>query len=259
MAGRFIKLYEQILRWEWYRYPNTLALFIHLLLRANYCDLDFHGRVIKRGQMVTTLPSLSTGTGLSIQQVRTSLKHLISTGEVTDESSNQYRIITVVKYDEYQSSTGKLTGNQQATNRQVNRQLTDNLTSSIEYIEDIERDRKIDSPTEREGKTAKRFTPPSRKEILSYCQEAGIQIDVDRFIDYYTSNGWMVGKNRMKDFRATIRNWAKRDAMVPAQNARPAQVKEVIAQRYTQRDYENEQEEAVQRMMEAIRNEQRNT
>jgi len=258
MAGRFIKLYDKLLTWGWFKKPNTLSLFIYLLLKANYCDLTFEGRTIHRGQLVTSLPVLARETGQSIKEVRTALGHLIETGEVADYSTNRYRIITVVKYDEYQKD-GRQNGSQRADKGQAEgRQNGSQGAASIEYIEDIEGDRKIDSPTEREGKTAKRFTPPSREEILSYCQEAGIQIDVDRFIDYYTSNGWMVGRNRMKDFRATIRNWAKRDAMVPAQNARPAQVKEVIAQRYTQRDYENEQEEAIQRMMEAMRNEQRN-
>ena len=98
--------------------------------------------------MLTSLTSISTGTGLSVQQARTALSHLISTGEVTDESTNQGRLITVVKYDEFQTSTGNPTGNQQAINRQPNRQSTDdstsNLTPSIEYIEYIEQDRKIE-------------------------------------------------------------------------------------------------------------------
>ena len=148
MAKRFIKVYEQILNWEWFRYPNTLCLFLYLLLKANYKDLDFHGRTIKRGQMLTSLTGISTGTGLSVQQARTALAHLISTGEVTDEATNQGRLITVIKYDEYQTSTGTSTGNQQAINTQPNRQSTSdptsNLTPSIEYIEYIEKNRKIE-------------------------------------------------------------------------------------------------------------------
>lgn len=60
-------------------------------------------------------------------------------------------------------------------------------------------------------KSAARFSPPARDEIEKYCGENGIAIDVDRFIDHYTANGWRVGRNPMEDWRATVRNWAKRD------------------------------------------------
>lgn len=55
------------------------------------------------------------------------------------------------------------------------------------------------------------FVPPSHDEISSYCLEKGIHIDVDRFIDYYTANGWKVGRNPMKDWKATVRNWSRQD------------------------------------------------
>jgi hypothetical protein len=123
-AAGFITLHRQILDWEWYRHPHTAFLFIHLLLSANYVDGVFKGMPIKRGQLVTSLTKLSTDTGLSIQQARTALNHLCLTGEVTDDANNQYRVITVVKYDDYQKLTDKSTGNQQATNTRSNRQLT---------------------------------------------------------------------------------------------------------------------------------------
>lgn len=55
-----------------------------------------------------------------------------------------------------------------------------------------------------------RFSPPTRQDVSEYCREKGYSdFDVERFIDYYTSNGWMVGKNKMKDWKATVRNWAR--------------------------------------------------
>ena len=132
---RFIKLYDQILNWEWYKNPNTFRLFVHLLLRANYCDLKFEGRDIKRGQLVTSLPTLANETGLSIREIRTAINHLKSTGELTDTSTSKYRIITIVKYDDYQSSDRQndrqATGKRQANDRRA--------TASIESIERIER------------------------------------------------------------------------------------------------------------------------
>ena len=83
-AGGFITLHRQILDWEWYKDVNTAFLFIHLLLSANFVDAMFKGKLIKRGQLVTSLSHLSTETGLSVQQTRTALSHLVSTGEITD-------------------------------------------------------------------------------------------------------------------------------------------------------------------------------
>ena len=55
----------------------------------------------------------------------------------------------------------------------------------------------------------KRFTPPSVDEVRAYCQERGNNVDAERFIDYYTSNGWKVGKNPMKDWKAAVRTWER--------------------------------------------------
>ena len=63
-----------------------------------------------------------------------------------------------------------------------------------------------------EGVKEKRFAPPTLQEVKDYCLKMGYtHVDAERFIDYYTSNGWMVGKNRMKDWKAADRNWDRRE------------------------------------------------
>lgn len=59
------------------------------------------------------------------------------------------------------------------------------------------------------AKKTKRFIPPSLEDVQSYCLERGNSVDAERFIDYYTANGWMVGKNKMKDWKAAIRTWER--------------------------------------------------
>jgi hypothetical protein len=202
MAKRFIKIYEQIVDWEWFRYPDTVSLFIYLLVKANYKDIEFHGRVIKRGQLLTSLPKIATGTGLTIRQTRTSINRLISTGELTDESSNQGRIITIVKYDQYQNATGKPTGKVLKSDRQLDRQSTDESTPSIEYIEQYRKDRSI------EGK----FIPPTVEEVTAYAKETGSSVDPGYFFDHYAAVGWTLkGGQKMKDWKATFRNWERRE------------------------------------------------
>lgn len=56
-----------------------------------------------------------------------------------------------------------------------------------------------------------RFVKPSLSEIRLFCQANNLNIDPERFFDFYESNGWMVGKNHMADWRATVRNWARKE------------------------------------------------
>jgi hypothetical protein len=59
---------------------------------------------------------------------------------------------------------------------------------------------------------ATRFIPPTAAEVTAYCAEKGYRIDAERFVAYYESNGWRVGKNPMKDWRAAVRTWTRNDA-----------------------------------------------
>ena len=63
----------------------------------------------------------------------------------------------------------------------------------------------------RERAKATRFTPPTLEEVTAYCQERSNNVDPQRFIDFYESKGWMVGKNKMKDWKACVRTWEQRD------------------------------------------------
>ena len=60
------------------------------------------------------------------------------------------------------------------------------------------------------SKTNKRFSPPTYDEVNTYCNERGNDVDAQAFVDFYTSNGWKVGNNPMKDWKAAVRTWEKR-------------------------------------------------
>lgn len=62
-----------------------------------------------------------------------------------------------------------------------------------------------------EKEKRKRFSPPTLEEVKAYCMERGNQVDAEQFIDFYSSKGWMVGKNPMKDWKACVRTWEKRN------------------------------------------------
>jgi len=61
----------------------------------------------------------------------------------------------------------------------------------------------------------KRFTPPTVEEVQAYCRERKNNVDAQRFIDYYTANGWKVGRNTMKDWKACVRTWEQNQRTQP--------------------------------------------
>ena len=195
MAEPFVKIYKKMLKWEWYDDVNTCRLFIHCLLRANWEPGSWHGIEYQAGQFITSLPNLAKETCLSIQQVRTSISHLKSTGELTDLRCGNCRLITVVKWNEYQGG-----------NRPSNRQSTDNqqtsnrpLTADKEYKE-LKNKRNIN---------INNIIPPTLDMVREYCQERNNSVDPESFVSFYESKGWMIGKNKMKDWQSAVRTWER--------------------------------------------------
>ena len=109
MNDSWISLHRKIIEWEWYGDSNTFRLFLHLLLMANHSDKKWKGIIIKRGQRVTSLKSLSKEINISKQSVRTSLNKLESTQEITIVPTHRNSIISVCNYNTYQS--GKVPAN----------------------------------------------------------------------------------------------------------------------------------------------------
>lgn len=120
----FIKLHRDLLDWEWFKDSKMVHFFLFLLLKANHEDKQWKGIEIKRGQLIAGLHSLSVQSGISTQSIRTCIKRLKSTGELTTKSTNKYSIITICNYHKYQDkltgkSTDKLTNHQQTNNKQI--------------------------------------------------------------------------------------------------------------------------------------------
>lgn len=126
----FIQLHRKMLEWEWYDDINTKVLFLHLLLKANWKDKNWRGKTIKRWQLLTWRIILSEETGLTQQQIRTSLNKLKSTNNITIKTTNRYSIIEVTNYNDYQKNNqqnnNQVTSNQPTSNQQVTTTNKDN-------------------------------------------------------------------------------------------------------------------------------------
>lgn len=142
----WISLYRKFVEWEWYKNTNVKTVFLHLLLMANHENKKWQGIEIKKGQRLTSIENIAKETNLSEQNVRTALKKLKSTGEITIKVTNKYSLITIEKYDIYQmynSVTNKqnnnqinkqLTNNQQTTNKQLTTNNNDNNDNNVNNI-----------------------------------------------------------------------------------------------------------------------------
>jgi hypothetical protein len=95
--------------------------------------------------------------------------------------------------------------------------VTDNVTVTQGNATDIEEDKDLDKEKdvlENTSQKRKRFVPPTLEDVQAYCDERQNGVDAERFIDYYTANGWLVGKNKMKDWKAAVRTWERNETGV---------------------------------------------
>ena len=179
----------------WYHDHKVFALFMHLLIDANFKDCEWEERTVKRGQLVTTLQMLSNDTGMSIQEVRTCLKKLSASGVIRSETTFRRTIITICDYDSYQDV-------QQATNKEA--------TIIQQPIIEERKKEEIKKPSVDVKEKTKRFVKPTVEEVRAYCAEKGYyDIDPDNFVNFYESKGWLVGKSPMKNWRACVATWVR--------------------------------------------------
>jgi hypothetical protein len=115
----WVKLHRKFNEWQWATSPNHVALFICLLIRANHKETKWRKETIKAGQLLTGRKQLSLWSGLSEREVRTVLKDLKISGEIDQQTTRHYSIITITKWQTYQ-----LLDQQTTSWRPANDQLT---------------------------------------------------------------------------------------------------------------------------------------
>ncbi len=133
MSG-WVKLHRVFKTWEWYGAPNHLAVFIDLLLHANYEDGKYRGVLIPKGSLTTSSGKIADRTGLSRQQVRTVLSNLQSTSEITIKTTNKYSMISITNWDKYQDdqpSTITKTNKQLTTSKKLRSKEEKNIVSPL--------------------------------------------------------------------------------------------------------------------------------
>lgn len=200
MHRGYIKLWRKIEDSFIMRDPDALWLWIKLLMKANHKDTEFmfNGSkvVLKRGQLITGRKALSNESTVSESKIFRLLKCFEIEHLIEQQKTNRYSIVSIVSYDDYQFNehqNEQLVNNQRTTSEQpVN--TSKELLSTKDPLINIKR---------------VVFTPPSLQEVIVYCLERKNGIDSQKWHNFYTAKDWMIGKNKMKDWKAAVRTWEK--------------------------------------------------
>ena len=196
----WIKLYRKTLDNPLLRDPVKLAIWVYLLLHAAREDYDVmigKERVtLHPGQLVTSRLSIAHHFKISHSKVDRTLQDFEKFGQIEQRSTTHNRVISILRWDEYQSteprvSHGCATGEPRvSTNKNI-------------------RIREYKNPTKDES------IPPTLDQVRDYCLERKNGIDPEAFIAYYDSRGWMLGKNKIKNWKSCIITWEKRQKPKP--------------------------------------------
>jgi hypothetical protein len=210
MDTGFITLHRKILEWEWYNHAPTKILFFHLLLKANFEDKKWQGISIKKGQRLTSIKHLSSETGLTVRQVRTALKNLETTNEVTRTTTNKYTIITITNYVFYQTNDKQTTNKRQTSDKQ--KTTNNNVNKDNNDKKDI--DKSISQkPKAKRGTRIKDDWKPTEKDI-NFATKKGFTHDqteqlAEHFHNHYTQ---ATGKGSTSlNWEAKWRTWVAND------------------------------------------------
>ena len=142
MKERWIKAYTSLLDWEFFFDPLILRTWVYLLLKANHQDEVWHGVVVKRGELVTSLSTLSRELRMSVKQMRRVLGTLKTAGHVTSKWASKYSIITICEYDIYQSANGPKGQADGQADGQANGQHNKNIIEDKEISTNVDKKKK---------------------------------------------------------------------------------------------------------------------
>ena len=123
----YIKLYRSFLQWEWHDDQSMVTVFLHCILLANWKSKQWHGQSIPRGTFITSIINLASTCGLAPNTVRSCLKRLQDTGELTVQTSRKGTKITVNNYANYQITGGSVVQNM---THELNNELNNELNTT---------------------------------------------------------------------------------------------------------------------------------
>jgi hypothetical protein len=195
--GGWIKLYRQLtLNNIWTDEPFSRGqAWIDLLLLANHKDGIVRVRGIKipilRGQVGWSELKLADRWKWSRGKVRRFICELENEKMVVQQKNRKTSIISILNYEFYQCND-----------------TTDSTTDGQQIVQQTDTNKnEKNEKNESRSVSNRTFVPPSLEEVSDYCNERKNNVNPQKWHDFYSAKGWMVGKNKMKDWKAAVRTW----------------------------------------------------
>ncbi len=210
MTCRFVKMVSGKDADELRRHPNEFTFLAAVADRAKRTS-SFSAIDLVKGE---ALMGDYRSYGLTEQKYRTAKKNLEKWKFITTKATSRGTIIKIINSRVFDI-------NQEEDNDQHNEQPTNSQRTVNEQVTTNKNDKNVNNEKNEKNKEKslvdkvrppppkKSFSIPSLEEITEYCQERNNAILPEKFFDYYQSNGWKVGKNPMKDWKAAIRTWER--------------------------------------------------
>ena len=143
------------------------------------------------------------------------LKMLILAAEVNEDGFTKAgTVYSISNWEKYQNIDGmERIREQNRLRKQRERERKRDIDSDGHVTgrdsHDTDKDKEVDKDKIIKKRTV--FVPPTVDEVKAYCDERNNKIDPQAFIDFYDSKGWMIGANKMKDWRAAVRTWERKE------------------------------------------------
>ena len=213
-------------------------LYCNILLKLYLRSLKDNGRLMLNGRIPYNPQMLATVTRHQIGTVERALNIFKELGLVEVLDNGAIYMMDIQNYigkssseadrqREYQNrlKSEKELGNAlpEESCKESCKKSNRKSTPELELEKDIEIDKEIEKEREKGKKAGSRFVPPTLEEVSAFIAENNYRVNAEKFIDYYNANGWMVGKTKMKDWKAAVRNWHRNEREVPKQTGKVQQ------------------------------------
>ncbi len=212
----YVKIHRKLLQWGWYQDHAVKEVWLHLLLTASFRECKYRGKTILPGQCVVGTEQMAKDLGFTRQQVRTAIKKLNSTNEITIETTNKFSIVTLVNWAEYQLKENPLTN--KITNTLTNNQPTNNqqITNNQPHRKNVKNVKNVkksvcthahDNNSQSEKSSFAEFVTMTNAEYEALIEKFG-ETDAKRMIELLDNYKGSHGVEYSSDYR-TILSWVK--------------------------------------------------
>lgn len=212
-----------------YKYSNILLKLYLMSLQGNG-KLMFNDRIPYNSQMIATITRHSIGDVEKALMVFRDLGliEVLESGAIYMLDIQNYIGKSSTEADRQRGYQNRITTEKCKISSKISNNVSNKIsTPEIEIDKEIELDKETTTKVVVKKKRQK-FEKPTKQQVDDYCRELKVTFDADKFIDYYESKGWYVGKSPMKDWKATVRNWLRQEKKLVSSSERDSTLDDIF-------------------------------